>query len=59
VAIGVAAIVVVPRFTAARPNPFVTRSGSTLFVNRHVLRFSGANIWLFEMSRGRYTVRLP
>jgi mannan endo-1,4-beta-mannosidase len=45
VAIGVAAIVVVPRFTAARPNPFVTRSGSTLLVNRHVLRFSGANIF--------------
>lgn len=47
-AIGVAAILVAPGVTARHIkhiNPFVTRSGSTLLINRHAFRFSGANIF--------------
>ena len=45
VAIGVAAIQVAPSLRTSRVNPFVTRSGTTLLVNGHPFRFSGANIF--------------
>src|SRR5258708_6900298 len=45
VVIGVAAILVAPRLSSSRANPFVTRSGTSLLLNRHAFRFSGANIF--------------
>ena len=45
VAIGVAAVRVAPGLLTSRPDPFVSRSGTTLLVNGHPFRFSGANVF--------------